>query len=70
MPLIIVDDYDHPSINCHKTKGFVYLKDSAVIPFDSLSFNTDIDLYVLSYDEQDKNSVAILPERIEIIKYG
>lgn len=70
MAVIIVDSYDHPSINGHHSKGFVVLKDGASIPFDSLFFNTDIDLYVLSYDNEDQNNVAILPDRIEIIRYG
>ncbi len=70
MALIIVDSYDHPSINGHQSKGFVLLKDGASISFDALFYNTDIDLYVLSYEDEQKNNIAILPERIEIIKYG
>jgi hypothetical protein len=70
MPLIIVDSYDHPSINSHSTKGIAILKDGASIAFDTLLYNTDIELYILSYEDEQKSNLAILPERIEVIKYG
>lgn len=70
MPLIIVDSYDHPSINSHSTKGIVILRDGASISFDSLFYDIDTEFYILSYEDKQKNNVAILPERIEVIKYG
>lgn len=70
MALIIVESFDHPSINGHQSKGFLILKDGASIAFDSLYFSSENQLYVLNYDDPDKNNIAILPERIEIIKYG
>lgn len=70
MAIILVDSYDHPAINGHQSKGFVLLKDGASISFDTLIFNTDINLYVIGYYDEDRNNIAILPEKVELIRYG
>ena len=70
MAIIIVNSYDHPSINSHQSPGFLTLKDGATLSFDYLFFNTDSGFYSLCYHDGEVSNIAILPERVEIIKYG
>lgn len=70
MAIIIVNSHDHPAINSHSSKGFLILKNGASVTFDSLFYNAENELYTVSYNDDEKHNIAILPESIEIIKYG
>lgn len=68
MPLILVDDHDHPCINSHQSKGYLILKNGTSLSFDTLYYNDSC--YYLEYFEDDRSTIVITSNIVEMIKYG
>lgn len=68
MPVIITDQHDHPCINAHKSKGHIFLTNGTSLPFDSLYYSESC--YYIEYNQDDRSTIVVTSDLVEIIKYG
>lgn len=67
MPIIITNEHDHPCINAHQSKGYLFLRNGTSLFFDVLYYNDSC--YYLEYVEDERSTIVLTSNIVEMIKY-